>query len=297
MNESNPPQNVSELRDRLHTLGVDVSTRTLQRWAKQELIPQPDPPRGKGRGKGSISVWSERAICAAAGVWMIRGGLGGHWSRRILSKETAKKVQHVAAEMYTRPMVLLSLPEDTTDEDDPPLETVTFALDCPPNVEPFLFPYLIATEKARHSWSLGRAAVVSFEWAESAKGTAKGSHVDTRELIRISVAEAPHGKNELRFLVGGMDVRAYILKSRQIMRDLRASNRMAFEEQGLGIETHAAWPLASNSIRIGDETWEEVTQKYKKGEVPERERRVRLLWAYHLEKDTESDKRGGKSPD
>lgn len=227
-------------------------------------------------------------------MWTLRGGKKRKKTPRAI---TVKKVQHVAAEMYTRPLVLLSLPDNTKDEEEPPLETVTFALDCPPNLEPFLFPYLIATEKARHSWSLERAAVVSFEWAESAKGTAKGSHVDTRELIRISVAEAPYGKNELRFLVGGTDVRAYILKSRQIMRDLRASNRMAFEERGLGIETRAAWPLASNSIRLGDETWEEVTQKYKKGEVPEKERRVRLHWAYHLEKDTESDKLGGKSPD
>ena len=223
MNKSNPPQNVSELRDRLHTLGVDVSTRTLQRWAEQGLIPRPEPPRGKGRGKGSISMWPEQAICAAAGVWMLRGGLGPHWSRRTMGWMTIEEVRKYAAKVRTHPTVELSIPEDTREDDDPPFEDVIFSVsvNCPPRLAPFIIPYVIATEKARRGWGLDQPAVVTFNWSGSAKAVDRSSAAATRELLGVSVDPAHSGNDELRFLVGGEDVREWMSGDRAIHRNLR----------------------------------------------------------------------------
>jgi hypothetical protein len=76
---------------------------------------------------------------------------------------------------------------------------------------------------------------------------------------------APLDKDELRFLVGGTDVRAHMLQSRQIMRDLRTSDRKAFKEQGLSFATRLWWPLAvksSPAIEKND-TYETALEKFR----------------------------------
>jgi hypothetical protein len=285
-----PPRNVSELRDHLQALGIEVLERTLMRWADNGLITPPAWPQSRRRRLWSAAPWQERAVWEAAGVWTIRNGSRRHWSRRILSKTTLKKVQRAAAESYEHPTLLLSLPDNTKEEDDPQLDAVAVALECAPNVAPFLRPYLIAFEKARHGWTRGKAATVSFEWAESAKG-AKGEEA-TRELV-VSVTEALHGKDELRFLVGGKDVREHFLEHRQTDRELISKHGPEYRTRVGGVPNGAIWPLASHPIQLGDDTWEEVYEKYKKGEVPERERMSRKLWAYNRElaREAKSDKR------
>lgn len=227
MNKSNPPQNVSELHDRLLTLGVNVPTRTLQRWAKQELIPPPEPPRGKGRGKGSISVWHEQAISAATGVWTLRAGSGKNWSRKGLSSDTVKEVMKSAAKVRTHPTVELSIPEDTREDDDPPIEDVTLSVsvNCPPRLKQFIIPYVIATVKVcSRGWGPEQLAVVTFSWSGSVKKVKKddGSGWDCkRGLLRVSVDSAESGKDQLCFLVGGEDVREWMSADRAMLRSLR----------------------------------------------------------------------------
>ena len=131
--------------------------------------------------------------------------------------------------MHTHPTVLLSIASDTDEGADPPIEKVRFALECPIDVEPFLIPYIIAMQKAFHLWPLWEPALIMFNWSESARKADPKGHTSQRDLW-VSINVAPRNKDELRFLVGGTDVRADMLHSRQIMRDLRTSDRKAFEE-------------------------------------------------------------------
>ncbi|MFZ0011708.1 MAG: hypothetical protein WAL97_07390 [Halobacteriota archaeon] len=299
-------QNISELRNRLIALDVEVSERSLMRWADKKLIAAPALPEHKRRRLWTAAPWLKDAIWQAAGVWILRDGSSGNWSRRILNEVTVKKVQQVATEMYAHPTVLLSLPDDTKEEDDPPLDAVDFALECAPNVGPYLIPYLVAVEKARHDWPLKKEATVSFEWAESAKG-AKGEEV-TRKLNRVSVTEPLHGKAKLRFFVGEKDVREHFLERRQIHRELIIKNGPEYRIWKGVVPKGCIWPLASKPIHMGGETSDEVLRKYKKEEYSEAERLSRLnLAVYQEETDTrlpikksrkaESKKQGKKSSD
>jgi len=274
-------QNVSELRNRLFALDVQVSERTLMRWANNGLIAAPEWPEHWRRRLWTAAPWLEDTIWQAAGVWILREGSSGSWSRRVLSKVTVKKVQEVATGMYTHPTVLLSLPDNIKEEDDPALDAVALVLECAPNMEPYLIPYLVAVEKARHNWPLKKEATVSFEWAESAKG-AKGKEA-TRKLNRVSVTEPLHGKDELRFFVGEKDVREHFLERRQIDRELIIKYAPEYRIRAGGVPKGCIWPLASKPIHVGGETSDEVLKKYKKGEYPEAERRSRLNWALYQE--------------
>ncbi len=184
---------------------------------------------------------------------------------------TIRRVQRFAKEAYTHPIVLLSIPEDTDEDVDPPLEGVTFTLESPADVEPFLIPHITAMEKAFHGWNLSRPAIVTFDWSASVRGADRSSSSSTRELFGVSVDVAPRAEDEIRFLVGGTDVRAYMLKSRQTMRDLRASARKAFEEGRGKIKTRLKWPLAVKSLpRIEkNDEYETVLKKYRAEHSPE----------------------------
>jgi|GEM_PF-1525690 len=282
-------RNVREVQAYLKDyLGFELPEGTLRRWAAEGVISAPQR-RSMGRG-GSFSHWGGDVPAEAAGVYVLRGGE----KRRKTPRATViKKIQEVAFGIYTHPFVVLSLADDTPDEEDPHLEAVTFELECPPYAEPFLLPYLIATEKARHRWPLERPAIVLFEWAESARGRCTAEEreempktaerfASSRELLRVSVADSPHRKDELRFLVGGKDVRETLLESRRVHRASRSRYGERFEEFAGGVPRRVLESLAGHPIRLGGEKWEKVVQKYK-GEVSEREQRVRLRWALHIE--------------
>ncbi|MGZ4848377.1 MAG: hypothetical protein ACXVIS_07550 [Halobacteriota archaeon] len=282
-----PPQNVKQLQKRLHDLGVTVSTRTLTRWAKQGLIPPPDPPRGRGRGKGSVSVWPQRAICMAAGVWILRNGSGKNWSRRKMDHETVKNVQRVASEMYKHPTVLLSLPTSTLDEDDPPLSAVHLMFRCAPKLEPFLFPYLVATEKARRSWSVKRPAVITFEWAYFPRATQRAEETvlpfSSVKFVQTSAVKAPNGPDRIQVLVDGADIRGILLTIRRNARILQATLPDVYKQWRLDIPKDFEVLLAAKPIRIGaEDTFEKTIEKYKR-QVPESELRTRLAIALYQE--------------
>ncbi|MGB9212011.1 MAG: hypothetical protein WCB91_03830, partial [Halobacteriota archaeon] len=178
-------------------------------------------------GKTSISASSEQAISTAAGVWMLRGGSGNHWSRRVMSWKTMKQVQKCTAKVRTHPTVELSIPEDTKEDYDPPLEDVTFSVSvsCPPRLEQFIIPYIITTEKARSGWGVDERAVVTFGWSGSAKKKFtkpdRSRWTVTRTLLQVSVDASESDKDELRFFVGGEDVREWMSADRAMLRNLR----------------------------------------------------------------------------
>lgn len=63
--------NRQEVLNHLSALGAAVSYPTLGRYARLELIPQPDLER-LGRGKGTRSTYAERAVFeAAAATWLL----------------------------------------------------------------------------------------------------------------------------------------------------------------------------------------------------------------------------------
>ncbi len=61
MYESNLAQNVGELRDQLVALGVDVSARTLQRWARKGLIRHRNRYEAKAEAK-EVSLYGLRKL-------------------------------------------------------------------------------------------------------------------------------------------------------------------------------------------------------------------------------------------
>jgi hypothetical protein len=227
--ERDRPLNIDELRDSLLTLGVNIPERTLWRWAQKGLIPSPEK-RGLGRGKGTtVSVWRDNAVWQAAGIWALRAGFGNNWSRSEMNAETIKTVQQLAAKVYGHPKVLLSIPDNTSDDDDPPVEDVAFSVsaDCPPKLEPFIIPYVTAILKAFWSWRLKEPALITFVWRNSATKSESGTI--ERPICKVSLGEAPHAKDELRFIVDGRDVREWLLQDRALMRALRQRNPPFFQ--------------------------------------------------------------------
>lgn len=106
----------------------------------------------------------------------------------------------------------------------------------------------------------------------------------SRKLIKVSVKEAPHGKDDIRFLIDGKDVRERFLESRRSDQKLRSMFDEKFKDGADGIEKGVVWP---HSISLGNEDWEkqweQASKKYKKWDVTETERRARLDWAYKQE--------------
>ena len=232
-NQRDQPLNMNELRNRLLTLGVYVPKRTLWNWAEKELIPSPErreKRRGLGRGKGRTAwVWPESAVWNAAGVWALRAGSGKNWSRREISSETVKEVQKFAAKVYNHPYVVLSIPHNTRDNYDPSLEDVglSVSVDCPPKLKRFIIPHVTAILKAFWGWRLKEPALITFRWGNSVSKSESGAF--ERPLDEVSLGEAPHAKDELRFIVDGRDVRERLLQDRVFMRDLRQSSPPFFQ--------------------------------------------------------------------
>ncbi len=161
------------------------------------------------------------------GVWTLRQGSGKNWSRRDVSSDTVKAVQKYAAKVRTHPTVELSIPEDTGEDCDPHIEDVTFSVlvDCPPKLEQFISPYVIATLKTcRRGWGPDQPAMVTLSWSGSVKKVKNDDGtgwVCKRALLRISVDSVKHGKDSMCFLVGGEDVRKWMSADRAMLRNLR----------------------------------------------------------------------------
>lgn len=276
---------MQELHDCLRDLGAEIPISTLKRWAYQKdkdrtLISAPKK-RGKGKGKGSVAHWSINALAEAAGIWELRSRAQ---RRKIPRTAVIRRVQRFAKEVYTHPTLLLSIPDDTADDFDPPLAEVSFALDCPADVEPYLIPYIITMEKARHRWDLREKALVTFRWNKSAKAAGRpGSGASTRALLGVSVTAAPGREEELHFLVDNKDVREHVLESRGQRRKLRAMSPREFKDRGLGITKLIVWPLAVKPIKIDkDENYESALAKYR-DELPRDQLRAALRLAYWVE--------------
>ena len=137
--------------------------------------------------------------------------------------ETIKEVQKFAAKVRTHPTVILSIPDDTRDEHDPRIEDVIFsvAVNCRHSLDRFIIPYVITTEKVRRGLTHDQPAVVTFNWSGSVTAVDRSSAAPKRELLGISVALAQNGNDELRFVVGGEDVREWMQASRATYRTLR----------------------------------------------------------------------------
>ncbi|MGZ4864525.1 MAG: hypothetical protein ACXV5H_04790 [Halobacteriota archaeon] len=231
-----PLQSLNELQKRLTDIHVDIPKNTLRRWVKSELI----------------SLSNPRCLEGAVGVWALHKGSGDDWSRKVMTDYTVKDVRKFAKKMYTHPNVLLSIPDDTKDDCDPPIEDISFLprVDCPAKIEPFIIPYVIATLKASRGRFLDEPALIVFQWG---KLRLYPNGIYKRFLYGISVQEAPHAKNELRFIIDGQDVRESLLESRAAMRVARASDPENFEKQGLHITTAIGTSLAPEPIDIRDE--------------------------------------------
>ena len=139
-----------------------------------------------------------------------------------MDDKTVKRVRRAASKIYKKPAILLSLPFNTKDEDDPPLDAVNLTFMCAPPLEPFLRSYLLATEKVRHGYYVDTPVVITFEWADQSKGkqTRRRFPFTNKirwdvEFVKTTIAEAPDRKNEFRVLVDGEDVRKYLLAMRR----------------------------------------------------------------------------------
>jgi hypothetical protein len=101
--------------------------------------------------------------------------------------KTIKEVQKCAAKVRTHPTVILSIPDDTGDEHDPPTEDVIFsvAVNCRPSLDRFIIPYVITTEKVRRGLTNDQPAVVTFKWSGSAAAVDRSSAASTRELLGV----------------------------------------------------------------------------------------------------------------
>lgn len=279
-----PPRNVNELQEQLTELGVTVSIRTLERWAEQGLIPRPTR-HGLGKGKGSSSERDERALCRTAGVWILRNGSEKNWSRKTIDEKTVKQVQCAASKIYKKPAIRLSLPFNTKDEDDPPLDAVDLTFMCAPTLERFLKPYLRATEKVRHGYHVKDApATITFEWADLSKqGQTKRRLPFTSqirwdvEFVKTTIAKAPDRKDELRVLVDGKDVRKYLLAMRREDRIIRLAHPDICERWHWRIATSYALFFAGEEIRnVGyDKPTRRKIHKDYKGSVSEGELQIR----------------------
>lgn len=261
MPEDTPLQNINELKDRLRKLDICISKSTLWRWVKNGLIPPPKKPGDKSRVKG---VWDREAIIDAAGAYVLRGGSGQGWSHRAINDKTVKEIKQFAEKLYSHPYAVLSVPDGTGDDCDPPFENIIFSaeVNCPPKIAQFITPYIIATQKACRGCPLKKRALVTFRWGESARMSAGG--VYERPLYGISLSKAP--QDELRFMVGGQDVRAWLLQDRALMRELRARDPAGFEKRGLRITKRIKRPIAADEpveIRDADNTCDKVYDHHR----------------------------------
>lgn len=50
--------NIHEVQEKLKEMGIEVTVRTIQRYAKEGLIPKPKR-KAAGRGKGKISKYAD----------------------------------------------------------------------------------------------------------------------------------------------------------------------------------------------------------------------------------------------
>ena len=198
-NKLDQPLNMNELRNRLQMLGVYVPKRTLWNWAEKELILSPER-----RGKTARSWSRQRKNCvglARERSYGTRLAFGRCvpvperiGARREISSETVKEVQKFAAKVYNYPNVVLSIPHNTRDNYDPPLEDVGLSVlvDCPPKLKRFIIPHVTAILKAFWGWWLKEPALITFRWGNSVSKSESGAF--ERPLEEVSLGEAPHAR-------------------------------------------------------------------------------------------------------
>jgi hypothetical protein len=63
---------ITELKKRLHNVGVDVSEKTLRRWGTQGIIKDHKKPKGAWTGRGHEEKWHEKSFEEAAAFWAVR---------------------------------------------------------------------------------------------------------------------------------------------------------------------------------------------------------------------------------
>lgn len=153
-----------------------------------------------------------------------------------MDEKTVKRVRRAASKIYKKPVILLSLPFNTKDEDNPPLDAVNLTFMCAPPLERFLRPYLLATEKVRHGYRVDTPAIITFEWADRPelkkevvlrrkKGDLRiesSMPFSSVGYARTTVEDAPDGEDMLRVLVDGEDVRWFLLSHRRWIQDIRS---------------------------------------------------------------------------
>ena len=87
---------------KLEKMGVEITHRTLQRYAEEGLIPKPDT-KAAGRGKGKITEYPEETPFQAYASWLL---LKGNLRR---SKKEVKRIREMA-------LGLSKYPEDVLEE-------------------------------------------------------------------------------------------------------------------------------------------------------------------------------------
>jgi post-segregation antitoxin (ccd killing protein) len=291
--------NVYELQERLHELGVDLSAKAdgsvnvhasvkkLKRWAYQENLISRPGRRSLGKGLGTISLWSTDALAEAAGVWVLRGGNKRRKTPRVVA---IKKVQQFAREVYARPRVRLELPDDTDENEDPPLEQVELTFDyprLPSDVNhSFLKRYVMTAEKVVHGLHVEDPVIITFEWADPRPMRRRGKEsvlpLSNATFIQTTTEKGANGDN-LRVCVDGKDVRGVLLTLRRHARTLRGAQPEVYRKWGLMIPKVTELQFAPKPLRIeSDATFESITKEYK-GEATESDLRTMRALAFWQE--------------
>jgi len=175
--------NISELLERLKSVGVDISERTLRQWAYDDLITRPDPPlpkepksRGRpsfkkqekereiGRGSGQgFKEWSEQSFEDAIAVWMIRHPSSGLENGETISNDSIKSIRHEAKDLHE---MLINYVDDAHHYFFMHTETDKYAFDNDrlKDVDPSIVSWITVVEKLRHGILLDIPVRAVFEW-------------------------------------------------------------------------------------------------------------------------------------
>ena len=225
--------NLETFQSQLHKIiGEDIPQGTLKRWAYDGLIPRPKRyQKGKGRGRGRAASWDRAAIADAAALWAVRN-VGG---RKLLQSKKLIDVIKQAADIYQGEQYLgfgstplLKDPnapwqsfkiEFTMEYDGDPEEYESPGLKVFPRksaaeraevMNPLIFAWICAHEKARKGVSLQNPARVVIHWRpiiahEVVSDDGKRLLVNAHVFEKTTIEAADH--DEIIYCENGVDLR------------------------------------------------------------------------------------------
>jgi hypothetical protein len=155
-----------DFTDQLTEVGLDskkLPRSTLRNWAREGLIPGPEPYTKKGR-QGRFRNWPDEAVEEAAAVWALRNLKAG-W---FLSPPPSEKVKRIKFEAD-------SIHKKLKNDEDFSRHFVEKSFDPEGRVgdylksydlHPFIVTRIATIEKVRHIKSVRETAKVVFLWNE-----------------------------------------------------------------------------------------------------------------------------------